>query len=61
MSDSARRYKVTGIHPVLGHKPGTEFTATIPAAQEAALIAGRGLVRVAKPPVVTVPREEDQS
>lgn len=46
MSDRKRRYVVTGIHPVLGHKPGTEFTATLPEVQEAALLAGRGLAVV---------------
>lgn len=40
-----KRYVVTGIHPVLGHPPGREFTAAIPPVQEAALIAGGAIRR----------------
>lgn len=41
------RYRVTGIHPVLGYEPGTEFTATLTIEQEQTLIAGGGIARVA--------------
>lgn len=44
--DDLRRYEVTGIHPVLGHQPGKQFTAALPPAQEKALIEGRALRRV---------------
>lgn len=39
------RYVVTGIHPVRGYAPGAEFTACLPPAQEAALIAGGAIRR----------------
>lgn len=41
------RYLVTGIHAVLGHAPGEEFTADLSDEQETALIAGGAIVRKA--------------
>lgn len=49
MSGKARTYRVVGIHAIFGNPPGSTFTAVIPPAQEKALIAGRGLVRVQAP------------
>jgi len=40
-----RYYTVTGIHPVLGHKPGTTFAADLPREQERQLVDG-GALRV---------------
>jgi len=47
-----KRYLVTGIHPVLGHKPGTTFSAVLPPHQERQLVDGGALrvQRTAKPP-----------
>ena len=36
----AHKYRVSGGNPVLGYQPGDEFSADIPAEQEAQLIAG---------------------
>lgn len=38
-------YTVTGPRAVFGHAPGTDFTAVIPAAQEARLIAAGHIKR----------------
>jgi len=43
-----RRYLVTGIHPVLGHEPGTMFAALLPPQQERQLVDG-GALRVQRP------------
>lgn len=60
------RYRVASKHIVLGHKPGEEFDAELPAAQHAYLV-GVGhlaLVAAAAPPATDappVPVREDSS
>ena len=44
-----RAYTVIGPHIVLGHQPGSEFTALIPAAQEALLIESGHIVKQQTP------------
>jgi hypothetical protein len=45
----APKYKVTGIHPVMGNLPGEEFRADLDPVQEQALVGGGAIVRVSEP------------
>lgn len=48
------RYRVVGIHAVLGYQPGTQFTASLDPVQETQLIAG-GAIQVTQ----TIPAGPD--
>ena len=46
----SKRYRVSGLHPVLGHKPGEEFVEKLDPRQEARLIERGSIVPLGAKP-----------